>query len=140
MSGYDKHVNGLSVRLKRIDNADNLKIELRGATEGRIAETYIYRYNVDNTKHDYVTWDFGDTITLVAGRRYSVVLLSSYDPESTYCYEIYTLQDGYPYGFTCPILFSDGHAQFYRDGAWHNWETWNENRRDQDLQMYFHKK
>jgi len=128
VSGGDREVAELSVRVKRMGGSGDLTIKFQDAG-GQLIEEGIIPQATFGGDYQWVTHTFTAPYTLVDGQTYHVELSAPAAAQ----YHTYPLQDGTFYGFDATSLFHDGHYQYTDGGPWGM--LWD--RTDFDLQFYF---
>jgi len=128
ISGADREVGDVWVRLKKISGGGDLTIRLEDGTGALIEEGVVAEADV-GTDYEWISVTFATSHTLATGTTYHLELSA---PASA-LYKTYPLQDGTFYGFDCSNLFHDGHYQYTDGGPW----GMVDNRTDFDLQFYF---
>jgi hypothetical protein len=129
VSGGDRQVQDVSVRIKRVDGSGDLTITLEDAGEQPIEVATVAEATF-GSDYQWVTMPFAALQTLADGQTYHLVLSA---PSSAQ-YHTYPLQEGGFYGFEASNTFADGHYQ-YTDGG--DWGMIYGDRTDFDMQFYF---
>jgi hypothetical protein len=130
VSGKSRSVSSVSLRLKRSENPGDLQVRLELADGPPVEQASIPSASIKTT-YSWATCAFKSPHVLALGKTYNVVLTAAPgDP-----YLIYPVQEGLPYGFECPNLFSDGYFQHSSGAAWETPRA--RNRKDFDMQFYF---
>lgn len=145
VSGPDRTISNLSIRLGRESGTDNLSLRLENSDGGLIEEGNLSADNFPapvsgDTRLNYVwaTITFNTSHTLASGQTYHIVLSSP----DTSAYKIFPIRKGVEYDFQPSTYFSDGYAQYTPDGStWHLWPFWGYGHEtgdtEADLQFYF---
>jgi hypothetical protein len=140
VSGGNKTVSSVSVRVNRISGASPLTLSLLAADGATVLATgaVMAPKGGANTSsfcgESWVTVTFPSPFTLVSGTAYFLELSS---PEDT-LHQTHALNRGTTYGFSAPTCFADGYAQFTTGSGWSGFDVWGlQNRTDCDLQFYF---
>ena len=129
VSGGDRTVSRVSVRLRRTGSAGPLTVRLE-RNDGSVVEEGTIAASAVSTSHAWVTYNFATNHTLASGQTYRLGLKAT----AGGTYEIYPLQEGSNYGFSVPSMFTDGRFQYSTDGAiWTNFQGGTEF----DMQFYF---
>ena len=128
VTGVDKNVYNISIRVKKISGLGNLKVRLENSNGNLIEEGAILASSI-GSNYEWVTYRFNTEHILTNGQSYNVVLSAPSNSE----YHTFPLEDGSKYGFGCPSLFNDGHYQYTSGSYWQNLNG----RTDFDLQLYF---
>lgn len=125
VSGSDRNVTHVRVRLRKCGQSGNLTLQLH--EDRHVMETVILSTSAVGGNFDWAVFRFTTTHLLKAGHSYTL-LLTAPDGDA---YEIYPLQKGTKNGFLSPLLFNDGHFEYTTGGAWQD------ERKGCDLQFYF---
>ena len=143
VSGPDRAVSSVSVRLMRISGSSPLTVTLETAGGSVIEEGTIAASKIavgtpgDHGGGGHATWEtytFSSTRTLQAGKSYHVVLSA---PSDT-VYSIFVIRKGVYYGFARSTYFASGHAQATSGGGWGPFTEDGAGPLDEgDLQFYF---
>ncbi len=137
VSGGDKSVTQVSVRVARISGGGDLNVRLEQGDGNVIEQGTIPAANVPlSSSPDYVwaTYKFSAMRTLLNGETYHLDLEA---PSGT-AYRAYPTRKGSAEAFQPTTFFRDGYAEFEIGGAWAGWTQWGvANRTDGDLQFYF---
>jgi hypothetical protein len=124
VSGKDRTVKSLFIRLYKKGNPGNLKIRLEYSDGSPVKGIEIPSTAV-RTDISWISYPFDSPLTLHSGKSYNLVL--SAEPGDSYF--TFPLSEGGQSGFRSPNLFTDGDFQ-YTDGG-----GWQENKAD-DMQFY----
>ena len=131
VSGADRVVTELRVRLRRKSGSDDVVVNLATAAGAPVARGVIPATSVSHA----LTWvgcKFDQSGVLKTGQSYQLEL--SAPPGAVY--ETLPLQEGgVQYGFDCPEVFADGYLQSTTGDQWVS--PRGGNRKDFDLQFYF---
>jgi hypothetical protein len=126
VSGGNKTVTQVSVRLKKSGSSGNLSVRLENA-DGTLIEGGTIPASSVSTSYAWVTYIFNTSRTLLSGKSYNLVLSAPYgDP-----YSIFPIQEGTLYGFQTPSVFTEGKFQSSSGSSWQ------EVRQGCDMQFYF---
>jgi hypothetical protein len=144
VSGANRKVSSLSVRLMRISGSSPLTLRLETADGTLVEQGTIAASNIaigtpgDHGGSGHATWEtwtFSAPHTLAAGTGYHVVLSTASDTT----YSVFVIREGVSYGFGSATTFADGHAQYASNGT--SWTAFSQDgggALDQgDLQFYF---
>ena len=133
VSGADRSVTGVSIRLRRVSGTAPLTVRLEQGN-GTLIESMSIG-GIDTT-FGWVEHAFSSVRTLTKGARYALTLQA---PAGT-VYEAYPLREGSSSNvrFSAASYFTDGFAQFTTNGSWTGWDQWGgAERLDGDLQFLF---
>jgi hypothetical protein len=150
VSGADRSVVKVSVRVNRISGAGPLTVTLANADGAVLEQGQIRALNfpagqpLTSDAHDsqYVNLAWGSYTfpafrTLRAGQQYELTLSAPADS----VYQAYAIQRGSGHGFSPETFFSDGYGQFSHDGGvkWTGFKQteFSFNHQDADIQFYF---
>jgi hypothetical protein len=143
VSGPDRAVGELGVRLMRISGGSPLEVRLEGADGTPVEEGTIAASTIpvgapgDHGGLGHATWETWTLSTpriLRSGSSYQVVLSTAADTS----YSIFVIMQGEPWGFDPATYFADGHAQYTTGGGWGPFTQDGGGALDQgDLQFYF---
>jgi len=126
VSGSNRTVNKVWVRLKKITGTDNLIIRLEDSG-GELIEGGTVSASDIKTSMSWVSLTFSTAHILLSGHTYNLVLSTG----SGTTYQTYHLYDGgYGYGFK--YMFSDGHIEYTTNGS-----TWNNPGQAEKAHIYF---
>ena len=143
VSGTDKNVSSVNLRLMRINGTSPLKVRLETSTgtlieEGNIDSTQIpIGTPGDHSGTGHATWatyNFVSTHSLKVGQSYNIVLSTAADTT----YSIFVIRKGVDYQYAKSTYFSDGHAQYNSGTGWAAFTQDGATALDEgDLQFYF---
>ena len=136
VSGGDRNIDELNIRLRRVSGSDSLTYKVQAQSGSVVQQGTIPASSVTTaTRPTWVKAVFESTKKLLNGQSYYLVFTA---PSST-VYEAYPIRQGVSYGYPKTTYFSDGYAQYSQNGStWYGWEQWGVNdRKEQDLQFYF---
>jgi hypothetical protein len=142
VSGGDRTVSSVSLRLNRAMGTSGLDVQLETGTGTLIEEGTIpsSAFPLDpigpGTSPTWATLSFASSHVLDGGQSYAVVLSA---PEDT-LYQAYAIERGTNYGFVPPTFFGDGYGEYTADGG--SWSGFNQpggssDSKIADLQFYF---
>jgi hypothetical protein len=141
VSGGDRTVRAVSVRLNRADGGSPLTLTLESADgglieQGSIPASHFPLGSAATLSATWATLPFASAHPLASGASYHLVLSAPADT----VYEVYGLERGNGYGFLPPTFFADGYAEESADGG--PWQGLTQpggqpNRINADLQFYF---
>jgi len=142
VSGPDRAVDQISVRLMRISGSSPLTLSLETSGGSVIDSATIAASKIaigtpgDHGGGGHATWEtasFGATRTLASGASYHLVVSTASDT----VYSIFVIRQGSSYGFSGSTFFADGHAQYTTGGSWGPFTQDGDGALDQsDLQFY----
>jgi hypothetical protein len=143
VSGANRLVSSVSVRLMRVSGSSPLTVRLETADGTLIEEGTIPASQIaigtpgDHGGGGHATWEtstFDTPTTLVSGQSYNVVLSA---PSDT-VYSVFVIREGSSYGFKPTTYFGDGHAQYTTGSSWGPFTQDGGGAVDQgDLQFFF---
>ena len=137
VSGGDKDVTQVSVRVARLSGAGDLTVRLEQADGNLVEQGTVAASSVplsSTAKYSWATYKFSAMRTLLNGETYHLVLEA---PSGT-TYQAYPIRKGSAESFRSSTFFPDGYAEFDVAGSWAGWTQWGQtNRTDGDLQFYF---
>lgn len=126
ISGANRSISGVGVRLKLVSGIDPLTVRLETSGGAEIETVTIPASAATGT---WAAAPFLAPITLTSGSSYNLVLTTP----GTSSYSIQSSYQGTIYGSWKPATyFADGRAQLDTGGGWANWAGGS----DQDLQFY----
>lgn len=138
VSGTDRTVSSVSVRVNRVIGASPLAIRLErsdGTLVGQgsvLVPVGLVRGTTSN--ETWATVHFPTPVKLLVGAGYHLVLSCPADTIHT----THALEKGKASGYSPATYFTDGYAQFNGGAGWAGWDLFAvPNRRDCDLQFYF---
>ncbi|EKE05242.1 MAG: hypothetical protein ACD_19C00386G0001, partial [uncultured bacterium] len=134
VSGGNKNISELNIRLKKTSGTDPLGIKI-SKSDGTIIEQGAIPANLVSNAHSWVKYQFSGSKQLLSGQTYFL----TFSAPSTSVYEAYPIRQGGFYNFPPTTYFSDGVAEYTTDSTtWKGWIQWGvDNRKEQDLQFYF---
>lgn len=133
VSGGNRKVSQVAVRLKRSSGASPLTIRLEKA-DGTLVEQGTVDASQSGSFYGWVSLPLATQPTLLNGQGYHLVLSA---PSDT-VYQAYPIRDGSDQHFPAPTVFPDGWAEFSTGSGFTGWDQWGQpNRKDGDLQFYF---
>lgn len=140
VTGNDRQVSSVSLRLARISGSQPLMVALESADgtqlwEGTIpASAFPLGDKNSGGSTRWATLELPGAFRLVAGRSYRLVLSS--EQETTY--SIFPVREGIAYGYAESTVFADGSAQFDDGSGWAAFHpSWRGPLDQSDLQFYF---
>ena len=135
VTGGNKNINELNIRVKRISGTDPLTYRIIKADGSILEQGSISSSSISSTSHSWVRSVFPSQKQLLNGQTYYLTFTSP----STSIYEAYPIRQGRSYNFPASTYVSDGIAEYTTDGSnWYGWQQWGvNNRREQNLQFYF---
>ena len=140
VSGPDRRVSSVSVRLERVSGSSPLAVRLEKGDGTLVASGSIPASAIpvgDPTRRGRRPAGPRSTsaqpVTLQSGQRYHLVLSSSADTD----YSIFVIRKGSSYGFSPQTYFSDGLAQYTTGSGWTGFDGWSGPSNEGDLQLYF---
>jgi hypothetical protein len=120
VSGADRTVSSVAVRLNRVSGASPLTVTLETGSGSVIEQGTIsaasFPLTSTVTLADFATYTFATPRTLTSGQSYHLVFSS---PSDT-VYQAFGIRRGPSYGFTTATFFGDGYGQWTTDGG----STW----------------
>lgn len=121
VSGSDKTVSSVAVRLRRTSGNSPLTLRLETSAGTLIEEVSVPASSIaasasggDNGGAVWASANFSSLHTLALGQSYNLVLSTASDAE----YTIFALRKGVDYGYTSKTYFNDGIAQFTTGSGW----------------------
>lgn len=136
VSGGDKSVSEVSVRVARVSGGGDLKVRLEQG-DGNVVEQGTIPASavpLSSSAYSWATYKLSAMRTLLNGETYHLDLEA---PLGT-IYRAYPIRKGSAEAFQRGTFFGDGHAEFEVGGGWKGWTQWGvPNRTDADLQFYF---
>ena len=139
VSGPDRRVSSVSVRLKRVSGSSPLAVRLEKADGTLVANGSIAASAIPvgdpsvEGGSGWATLDLGQAVTLQSGQGYHLVLSSNADTD----YSIFVIRKGASYRFSSQTWFSDGLAQYNSGSGWTGFDGWSGPSNEGDLQLYF---
>lgn len=136
VSGGDKAVTSVAVRLARVSGSGDLTVRLEQADGNVVEQGTIPSSAIAQSSSNYTwaTYNFSAMRTLLNGEAYHL----DFEAPSGTTYQIYPIRKGSGQAFQATTFFRDGHAEFESNGSWSGWTQWGQtNRTDGDLQFYF---
>ncbi len=127
VSGGDRTVKSVRMRVRKLDDSGPLKVSLLGDDGAAIAEGEITPGQFPDAEMNWVAHEFGAPVTLQEGKTYSLVLSS---PAGSY--NTFGLVQSGSAAFVTPTVFTDGMMQYTQNGQWTSDRPGN-----MDMQMYF---
>jgi hypothetical protein len=123
VSGPDRSIDEVGIRLMRLGGTSPLSLSLETAAGSVIATATIPASQIDvgvpgdHGGGGHATWEtasFGPSRTLASGAAYQLVISTAADT----MYSIFVIRQGSRYGFSPSTYFADGHAQYTSGGSW----------------------
>jgi len=144
VSGEDRTVSSVAVRLMRVSGTGALTVRLETAAGVLVEQGIVLATAIPigipgshpGTGHaTWATYTFATPRTLTSGQGYNLVMSAPADTT----YSIFVLRKGVDYGFDPVTFFGDGHAQYNPGSGWVFFDqTGGTPNLDQaDLQFYF---
>ncbi len=133
VSGTDRLVSGVTIRLRRVAGSAPLTVRLENANGTLVESANIAGIDTNFT---WISCTFPAVRMLTRGTRYNLTLQA---PAGT-SYEAFPIREGSSSNvqFSSASYFADGYAQFTTNGSWMGWDQWSGiDRRDADLQFLF---
>jgi hypothetical protein len=135
VSGSNRSVSRVAVRLKRTGGSGSLRIQLETSAGSLIDECAIAASSFPTSGYGgWASCSFSTARTLSSGHGYRVVLSSAADTT----YSLFVIREGSMYGFGAVTYFSDGHAQYNDGSGWGGFDQpgGSGNASQADLQFY----
>ena len=115
VSGSDRRITGVSVRVKRLSGSGPLRVRLETPGGDLIEEGSIPASRIPTTGYaSWATYSFSTPRTLTTGHGYHLVLSSDSDSS----YSVFVLREGSTYGFGPATYFADGTGQYDPGSGW----------------------
>jgi hypothetical protein len=135
VSGSNRQVASVSVRLRRVSGSSPLAIRLETSGGAVVEEGSIPASSIPTTSRAaWATYPFTSAHTLVSGQGYHLVLSSAADTS----YSIFVIREGSSYGFAPTTYFGDGVAEYNPGSGWVAFDPgWRGPLDEGDLQFYF---
>jgi hypothetical protein len=127
ISGADRTISSVGIRLNSVSGSDPLTVRLQSSSGATIATATMSAGSLD--AGEWSTASFGGSQTLNSGSTYEL----QFSTASSSRYSLESIYQGSSYGGWNPATyFSDGRAQTVSGGIWANWGG----RSDEDIQFY----
>jgi hypothetical protein len=140
VSGWDRKVAKVSVRLKRIAGNSPLKLRLlkgsgKPVVSGSVSAARIALHTVSDIRRgsDWVTLRLDRRVRLKRGQKYRLVLSTAADTR----YALHVIREGKSHGYPPSTFFRDGHAELDTGSGWQLFQRWGNRSDEADLQFYF---
>ncbi len=142
VSGPDRSVRKVSIRLKRVSGSGALKVRLETGSgtlveQGSIAASTVPVQDptVANKEATWATYTFSSRQTLQSGKTYNLV----FSTDSSTKYSMMAMREGASYGYHQSTYFADGTGQETSNGgqSWVAPYAWSNRNPEGDWQFYF---
>lgn len=137
VSGIERMVSKVSIRLARISGSSDLTVRLEQGDGNLVEQGTISANSVALSSSGdcfWATYTFSALRTLLQGQEYNLIL----EAPSDTVYQLFPIRKGSAQNFQPGTFFADGYAQFKSGADWVGWTEWGvSNRTDGDLQFYF---
>jgi hypothetical protein len=126
-------VTGAWLRVRRrLQTSTPLQLRIERADGGVLASGRVAPRAVNRNRAGWVHVRFRRPVLGPPGERLALTAAAA-EPSS---YEVFAIRQGTEFGFDPRTVFSDGHAEFRKQGAWVGWDQWGgSDQRNGDLQF-----
>jgi hypothetical protein len=140
VSGNDRLVSSVNVRLKRVTGTAPLLVRLvaddgRVIAEGAVPATSFSQGDLEEARgSSWARLDFEEPVVLESSSTYDLVLATQADTE----YSTFVIREGRGYDFPSTTFFADGTAEYFDGERWQAFHpSWRGPLDEGDLQFYF---